>query len=146
MTQYWLSNPWSDPWPDLGDLHRRMDRLFERVSGPLTRAGVFPPVNLHETSDAYVLTAEVPGLRSEEIEVTVEHDRLTLSGERRIEYPKDAGIHRTERLAGAFRRAIQLPGHVDGEKVEATYHNGVLRVRIPKAPEHQPRRITVGAS
>jgi len=147
MAQYWLSHPWFDPWPDLGDLHRRMDRLFEHVAGPsATRAGVFPPVNLYEASDAYVLTAEVPGLRGDEIELTVEHDRLTLSGERRIEYPKEASIHRAERLAGSFRRAIQLPGEVDGEKVEASYRNGVLRVRIPKAPEHQPRRITVGAS
>ena len=63
MAQYWLSHPWFDPWPDLGDLHRRMDRLFERASGPaLARGSVFPPVNLYETSDGYVLTAEVPGL------------------------------------------------------------------------------------
>src|SRR5262245_28486708 len=130
MAQYWLSNPWFDPWPDLGDLHRRMDRLFERVSGPLTRAGVFPPVNLHETSDAYVLTAEVPGLRSEEIEVTVEHDRLTLSGERRIEYPKESSLHRVERRGGSFRRTLQLPGEVDADKVEASDRNRV-----------QPRRL-----
>jgi HSP20 family protein len=93
-----------------------------------------------------VLTAELPGLRGEEIELTLEHDRLTLSGERRIEHPKDASVHRVERRGGSFRRAIQLPKEVDGEKVEAIYRNGVLRVRIPKSPEHQPRRITVGAS
>ena len=147
MAQYWLSHPWFDPWPDLGDLHRRMDRLFERASGPaLARGSVFPPVNLYETSDGYVLTAEVPGLRHDEIEITVEHDRLTLSGERRIEYPKDASLHRVERRGGSFRRTVQLPSEVDGDKVEASYRDGVLRVRIPKAAQHQPRRITVGAS
>lgn len=147
MARYWLSNPWFDPWPDLGDLHRRMDQLFHRVSGPaISQAGVYPPVNLYETSDGYVLTAELPGVRKEEIEVTVENDRLTLSGERQIEYPKDASLHRVERKGGAFRRTIQLPTEVDGDKVEAAYRNGVLRVRIPKGPEQQPRRISVGGA
>jgi HSP20 family protein len=147
MTQFFLSHPWSELSPDVGDLRRRLDEVFERVSGAETaRAGIFPPVNLYETADSYVLTAELPGLRSEDIEVTLERDRLTLSGERRIEHPKDASLHRVERRGGSFRRAVQLPKEVDGEKVEASYRNGVLRVRIPKAPEHQPRRITVGAS
>jgi HSP20 family protein len=147
MTQFFLSHPWSDPSPDVGDLRRRLDELLERVSGAGTaRAGIFPPVNLYETTDSYVLTAELPGLRSEDIEVTLERDRLTLSGERRVEHPKDASLHRVERRGGSFRRAVQLPKEVDGEKVEASYRNGVLRVRIPKAPEHQPRRISVGAS
>jgi HSP20 family protein len=147
MAQYWLSSPWFDPGPDLGDLQRRMDQLFQRVSGPTAaRGGVFPPVNLYETSDGYVLTAEVPGLKSDEIEVAVEHDRLTLSGERRVEHPQEASLHRVERRAGSFRRTLQLPSELDADKVEASYRNGVLRVRIPKAPEHQPRRIRVGAS
>ena len=105
--------------------------------------GVQPPVNLYETSEGYVLTAELPGLRVEDIEITVERDRLTLRGERRIEHPADASVHRLERSGGAFRRTVQLPVEVDGEKVEATYRNGVLSVRIPKAPEHRPRRISV---
>ena len=147
MAQYWFSHPRSDAGPEGGDLRRRMEELFERASSAGTaRAGIFPPVNLYETADSYVLTAELPGLRGEEIELTLEHDRLTLSGERRIEHPKDASVHRVERRGGSFRRAIQLPKEVDGEKVEAIYRNGVLRVRIPKSPEHQPRRITVGAS
>ena len=145
MAQYWLSHPGSDSWPDVGDLRRRVNELFERASGAAARSAIFPAVNLYETPDSYVLSAELPGLRSEDIEVTLERDRLTLSGTRRIEHPKDASLHRVERRAGSFRRAVQLPKEVDGEKVEASYRNGVLRVRIPKAPEHQPRRITVGA-
>ena len=150
MTRYWLSNPWSlDPFPDVGELRRRMEELFDRVgggSGAVARAGVHPPVNLYETGDSYMLTAELPGLRVEDIEITVERDRLTLRGERRIEHPQDASLHRVERRAGAFRRTVQLPLEVDGEKVEAIYRNGVLTLRIPKAPEHQPRRISVKAS
>ena len=150
MTRYWLSNPWSlDPFPDVGGLRRRIEELFDRVgegSAGVARAGVHPPVNLYETGDSYVLTAELPGLRVEDVEITVERDRLTLRGERRIEHPQDASLHRVERRAGAFRRTLQLPVEVDGEKVEAVYRNGVLTLRLPKAPEHQPRRITVQGS
>lgn len=150
MARYWLSSPWSlDPFADVGELRRRMEDLFDRVSGPgpgVARAGVHPPVNLYETGDAYVLTTELPGLRVEDIEVAVERDRLTLRGERRIEHPQDASVHRVERRSGAFRRTLQLPVEVDGEKVEAVYRNGVLTLRIPKAPQHQPRRITIQGS
>ena len=150
MARYWLSDPWSlDPFPDVGELRRRMEELFDRVSAPgagVARAGVHPPVNLYETNGAYVLTAELPGLRVEDIEITVERDRLTLRGERRIDHPQDASLHRVERRGGAFRRTVQLPVEVDGEKVEAAYRNGVLTLRIPKAPQHQPRRINVAGS
>jgi HSP20 family protein len=150
MTRYWLANPWSlDSFPDAGELRRRMEEAFEGVAGGsagVARAGVHPPVNLYETGDGYVLMAELPGLRLEDIEITVERDRLTLRGERRIEHPQDASLHRVERRAGAFRRTLQLPLEVDGEKVEAVYRNGVLTLRIPKSPQHQPRRITVQGS
>ena len=150
MARFWLSDPWSnDPWPDAGELRRRMEELFDRVPGgspAVPRAGVFPPVNLYESGDSYVLTAELPGLRTEDIDVSIERDRVTLRGERRIDYPQDASLHRVERRAGAFRRTVQLPLEVEGEKVEAIYRNGVLTLRIPKAPEHQPRRISVKAS
>jgi HSP20 family protein len=150
MARFWLSDPWyGEPWPDLGELRRRMEEVFERFPGGVpsaSRSGVFPPVNLYEAGEAYVLTAELPGLRAEDIDVSVEGDRVTLRGERRIEYPKDASLHRAERRAGAFRRTVQLPVEVEGEKVEAIYRNGVLTLRIPKAPQHQPRRIAVKAS
>ncbi len=150
MARFWLSDPWyGDPRLDLDELRRRMDELFERVPGgsPVaSRAGVFPAVNLYESGDSYVLTAELPGLRAEDIDVAVERDRVTLRGERRIDHPEDASLHRVERRAGAFRRTVQLPLEVDGEKVEAIYRNGVLTLRIPKAPEHQPRRISVKSS
>jgi HSP20 family protein len=150
MTRYWFSNPWSlDPIPEGGELRRRMEEFFGGLDGRgagLAHTGVHPPVNLYETGDGYVLTAELPGLRVEDIEISIERDRLTLHGERRIEHPHDASVHRVERRAGAFRRTVQLPLEVDGEKVEAVYRNGVLTLRIPKAPQHQPRRITVQGS
>lgn len=145
MARYWLpdSQP-GDPWAALDQLRRGMDSVLERWgSPPLRQAGVFPPVNIYETPDAYVLTAELPGLRSDEIDVSVEANRVTLCGERKIEYPAEAGRHRLERQAGFFRRAVELPVEVDADKAEAGYRNGVLTLRIPKAPQHQPRRISV---
>jgi HSP20 family protein len=145
MAQYWLSNRWpNDPWTTFEQLRRGLDDLFERQ--PTRRADAYPPVNLYETSDGYVLTAELPGLRSDEIEITLERNRVTLRGERRIEHPQDASLHRVERQAGLFRRTIELPANGDAEKAEATYRLGVLVLRIPKAPEHQPRRISVGSA
>ena len=153
MAQYtWLS-PWSgDAWNPFDELRRSMDALFERYGGPAGRsanAGVFPPVNLYETPDGFVLTAELPGLRAEDIQVSVEGKRITLRGERKIEYPVDAetSIHRLERSSGVFRRTFELPVAVDTDKIEAAHRDGVLLVRVPKAAEHQPRQIAVsGAS
>jgi len=148
MARYWLSNPWSgDALATFDQLRRGMDDLFERVGTRATRrAGVFPPVNLYETADGYVLTAELPGLRSDEIDVSIERNRVTLRGERKIEHPSDAGLHRAERQGGVFRRTIELPLEVDAEKAEAVHTHGVLMLRIPKSERHKPRRISVQGS
>jgi HSP20 family protein len=148
MAQHWSLEPAAaDPWASLGRLTRGLDEWAAQWGArPARRAGAFPPVNLYETADGYVLTAELPGLRSQEIDVGVERDRVTLRGQRTIEHPKDASLHRIERQAGTFRRTLQLPVEVASDKVEAVYRNGVLMLRIPKAPEQRPRRISVASS
>lgn len=148
MAQYTLFRPWSSG-SALDDLRREMDALFRHYgSGTLPAArGAFPAVNLYETADAYVLTAELPGVRREDIHVGLEGKVVTLHGERRIEYPKDAktSVHRLERQSGSFRRAFELPVAIDADKVEAVHRNGVLMLRLPKAPEHRARQINVQA-
>lgn len=148
MARYWLSNPWaSDPLASFDQLRRGMDELFDRVGARATRrTGAFPPVNLYDTTNAYVLTAELPGLSGDEIDVSVEGNRVTLRGERKIEHPGDASLHRVERQSGVFRRTIELPVDVDNEKTQAVCRNGLLTVQIPKAAAHQPRRISVSGS
>lgn len=151
MADYRLYRPWTaDPWGGLGDLRREMDALFSRYGEQPGSGwqGVFPAVNLYETGDAYVLTAELPGVSPEQIRVSLEGATVTLEGQRAIEYPEREGasVHRRERPAGAFRRAFELPGVVDADKVEALHRNGVLILRLPKTPEHQPRQIRVRAS
>jgi HSP20 family protein len=145
MTQYWLSGP-AGRWGSFDRLRREMNELFEQAGAGPRREGAFPPVNLYETSDGYVLTAELPGVESGDIELSVESNRVTLRGERKVEHPQDASLHRVERQAGVFRRTIELPVEVDAEKAEAVHRNGILMLRIPKAPQHKPRQITVKTS
>jgi HSP20 family protein len=139
-----------DPRADFGRLRREMDDVFGRLAGVprLARGTPFPPVNLYETADGFVLSAELPGLQPKDVDVSVEGNRVTLRGERKIEVPDDqqTSLHRRERSSGIFRRTIELPAQVDAEKAEAVYKSGVLWLRIPKAAEAQPRRIAVQGS
>jgi HSP20 family protein len=148
MAQYTLFRPWTSG-SVFDDLRREMDALFRHYgTGQLPAGhGAFPAVNLYEAEDAYVLTAELPGVRREDIHVGLEGSTVTLHGDRRIEYPRDekVSMHRIERQSGSFRRAFELPVGIDGDKVEAVHRNGVLMLRLPKAPEHRPRQIDVQA-
>jgi HSP20 family protein len=148
MAQFWLTDPWSgDPRPTFDQLRRGLDDVFERfTSGVGRRSRVFPPVNIYDTPDGYVLTAELPGLSAGDVEISVEGNRITLSGERRIQHPANAGLHRVERATGSFRRVVDLPRGLDPEKAEAVCRHGVLMVRIPKAEDQKPRRISVKAN
>ena len=136
----------SDPFGGLERLRREMDDVFGRFAGAgvaSARSNVFPPVNVYETSEGYVLTAEVPGLELDDLKVTVESERVTLRGERKIAYPESASLHRRERQSGFFRRALDLPQPVDAEKVQAQYRNGVLVLQLPKTAASRPRQIDV---
>jgi HSP20 family protein len=149
MSQLDLLRPWGTESPrGFGVLRRELDELFDRFGAfaPLSAASnAFPALNLYETEDAYVLTAEVPGVAPEELEISLERSTVTLRGERKVAHEEGASVHRSERPAGAFRRAIDLPVPIDGEKVEAVHRHGVLTLRLPKAPEHRPRQISVKA-
>ena len=104
-----------------------------------------PPVDIQETADSYRLTAELPGLTRDDINITLENNVLRLTGERKFE--KDAkkdGYHRIERTYGAFSRAFTLPSQVNHEKVEAAFENGLLTISVPKAEQAKPRKITIG--
>ena len=148
MAQFWLSDPWSgDPLPTFDQLRRGLDDVFERfTSGVARRSRVFPAVNIYESSDGYVLTAELPGMSADDVDISVEGNRITLSGERRIQHPASAGKHRVERATGTFRRVIDLPRGLDPDKAEAVCKHGVLMIRVPHAEDQKPRRIAVKAS
>jgi HSP20 family protein len=130
----------------------RLLRDFERVLDAFTTSpwsafgdstGVFPALNISRDKDRYYIRAELPGVRADDLNITTEGNKLTLSGERRI--PDEAGVsyHRRERTAGKFSRTVTLPGPCDSERVEAKYLDGVLTISLPIAEAAKARRITV---
>jgi HSP20 family protein len=103
-----------------------------------------PAVDIAERKDAYVVTAELPGVGAEDLEITCQDGLLTIQGERR-HAPDTAGekVHRSERRYGAFRRSITLPRHVQADKIEASAQDGVLQILVPKVAEVHAQRIQV---
>lgn len=132
---------------DLEGMRRQMERLFETYgdqSLSRTGAGVFPAVNITEDADAYYVSAELPGVNSADLDLSVTANQVTLAGERKIsEEAADARYHRREREAGRFSRAVALPGDIDPDNVKARLVDGVLTVTIAKAEKAKPRQIAV---
>jgi HSP20 family protein len=127
-----------------------MERLFGQLPNTprgTSGAGAFPALNVWEDDDAYHVSSELPGLELEDLEILVNGGKqLTIKGERKEPQVDDATWHRRERGFGSFARAVDLPGLVDSERVQARFHNGVLTVDLPKAEQAKPRRITVQGS
>ncbi len=141
-------------WPNLRSSYDELDRMrweMDKLFEGLTRgfykepdAGVFPLVNMTESKDNYTVQAEIPAIKSDDIDISVTHDSVSISGERKIPSEKEgAKYHRREREAGKFSRIVSLPGQVDTEKVEATCVDGILTVILPKAEASKPKQITV---
>ena len=132
---------------EVNPLERLFGDLLEPFGQPLTRQSWVPPVNIEETDDAYEVSAELPGLRPEDVEVTVEQNVLSISGERKWgDEAENKNFHRVERGYGRFLRTFALPHQVDGERVQARFQDGLLHVSIPKAEGAKPRRIPINAS
>jgi HSP20 family protein len=103
-----------------------------------------PPVDVQETEDAYIFTAELPGLTKDNVGITLEENLLTLSGERTFnEKEERESFHRVERAYGSFSRSFSLPSQVDASKVDASFEDGVLKVEIAKAEQAKPRKIEI---
>ena len=138
-----------DPFRDLFDLQKQINKLFDssfsRLPQQFVSEDIFTPViDLYEKDNEYVVEAELPGLKQNEINVSMEDDILTISGERKREKEvKRENFYRSERSYGKFVRRIALPQDADKEKVKASYKDGVLKVSIPKSEEAKPKKIDV---
>jgi HSP20 family protein len=141
-----------DPFGDLRNLQDEMNRLF---SGTFSRGGRqdeimrgawSPQVDIFENKNEIVLEAELPGMKSEDVNISIENNILTLHGERKFE-KKDEGdnFHRVERSYGSFTRSFTLPPTVSSENANAEFENGVLRLTLAKREEAKPRRIEIKA-
>jgi HSP20 family protein len=128
-------------------LQEELDRFFGKPLSDLglTGSNVFPPVNVFTDQDGFVIQAEVPGIKSEQLHAQVENGRLTISGER-VPQHADASYHRRERSYGKFSRTLQLPRDLDTEQVRAELRNGLLTIRIPRHAASKPRQISVKAA
>lgn len=138
---------WRSVFDEMGRMKRDMDWMFGNLSErrfPNLKAGVFPLLNLTEDKDKYYVRAELPGMKSEELDIQVTGKTVSISGERKIaEEDSEAKYHRKEREAGRFSRVISLPGEINADKVEAALTDGMLTVTIPKAEAAKPRQITI---
>jgi HSP20 family protein len=140
LMQY--QNP-APAWPTLGRLSSLQDELNRLFESPMT--GWAPPLDVHEDKDNFSIHVELPGMKREDIEVTLQNGALVISGERQEPKVQDGTeIHRQERYYGKFTRALTLPAAVSGEKVKAQYNDGILTVTLPKAEEAKPKSIKVG--
>ena len=139
-------------WPGFGGLFtlpNALDGLFESHFAELSEASQLfgnwnPAVDVSEDKDNLHVTAELPGLKREEIEVSLQDGHLSITGERKTEQTqKDSRSHRTERFVGKFQRIIALPAEVKADKVSAQYKDGVLSITLPKAEEAKRKQIEV---
>lgn len=130
-----------DPLAEMRRVQSEMNRLFEGL--PLGSTGEFPLINVWSDSEGVVVTSLLPGVGSENIDITIQEDTLTLKGERLPPEVEGATWHRHERPTGAFARTVVLPFRVDAERAEAMYDHGVLAIRLERPKEDRPRQIKI---
>lgn len=143
-------------WRPFGGLEE-MERRFEDILGrpflpavwrriPTVEMGYAPAIEVFEKEDKFVVKAELPGMKEEDIDVSVVGDTLTVRGEKRSESEvKEEDYYCCERAYGSFSRSVALPSTVDAKGIEASYEDGVLEVSLPKAAEVKPKKISVSA-
>ena len=137
-----------DPFQDMLSLREAMNQLMEesfvRPTAGHGGQNFVPALDLSETAEGYLVEASLPGLKPEDVEITVENNVLTIKGETRQEVDqKKRNYHRIERRFGSFQRTIGLPSTVKADAIQASLTDGVLRLEIPKAEEVKPRKISV---
>lgn len=138
---------WGQSWDAFQDLEREVDRILQSVN--LTFQGIrfgrqYPPINLYELPDEYLITAELPGLRGEDLELTIAGGVLSMKG--RHADPDGAAeerFRRQERPRGIWQRSISLPERVKTDNLNAEFVNGILKIHLPRAEETKPRQIPV---
>jgi HSP20 family protein len=146
-----VMTPWSS-FGRLSDLRDEIDRLFDAPLSELARtsnllSGWTPALDVYEQKDSFVIKAELPGMKKEDITVSLHDGSLSISGERKNETKhEEAEVYRAERFFGRFQRTVTLPAPVAPDKVKAQYKDGILTVTLPKTEEAKPKQIDVSVS
>ena len=127
---------------DMRRMRWDMDFLLGGTSGPVQAD--FPAMNVWSGDDGVIVTAEIPGVLPENLDITVKGDRLTVSGDHNLdELPEGAQFNRRERGHGEFSRTLQLKYQADAENVAATFRHGILQIELPRLPEEKPKKIEI---
>ena len=152
VLQSWLPRlrtQW-DPFAEMQNLEREMNRALKTFSGPAGRTATLPeaawtpPVDIYETKDEMVVVLELPGVSQKEVEISLVGDTLSVRGERRRAVEVEGeDCHRVERTFGPYFRALVLPSVVDSSRIKAIYKDGLLEIRLPKREEAKPRTIPI---
>jgi HSP20 family protein len=143
----WAAMPWR-PFREMDDWQRQMEDFFGRslMRMPIAEKGWMPSVDIFEKDDKFVVKAELPGMKEEDIDVSIVGDDLVIRGEKKTESEvKEENYYRQERSYGSFYRSIPLPSTVDASKIEANTEDGVLEVTLPKVAEVKPKKVAVSA-
>ena len=132
-------------WEPARELNSLFSSIFDTPTGSVYAGRRWlPAMDLVETDDHFVLRADLPGLSEDDVDVTLENDILTVSGQRKAETEtREKGYYRVERASGSFRRSLSLPEGVDPDAIEANFDKGVLEVRIPKPEQRKPRKVAI---
>ena len=139
---------WQRRWDPFHELQREVGRLFENLDPfhSTRRPHRFPPLNLYDAGDKYLLSVQLPGMLASDIDLSITGETLTIRGERkRADGVKDDSYRRQERPMGSWSRTITLPDRVESTQVGASFADGILTVSLPKAESAKPRHITVTA-
>ena len=134
-----------DPFEALAGFQQALDayRTSSWLDPGLSGSGAYPPLNVFRKGHDFIVIAELPGTKKSELDVQVKGRTIRLSGEKTVGYPEKAALHRRERLAGRFDRAVTMPIEINPEGVKAEYRDGILALFLPRAESDKPKSIKV---
>lgn len=140
-----MATRFSDPFETLLGLQRALEstRSSDWFGLGTSSRGAFPPVNVFQQGDDFVVVSEIPGVNKSELELKVKENQLQITGKRSIAYGDGVSLHRRERRAGGFDRTVTLPTEIDAQGVKAEYRDGILAVFVPRAVSAKPRTVSI---
>lgn len=135
----------SDPFETLQNVQRALDAAMSSdwFGTGTTSRGAFPPVNVFQQDDDFVVVTELPGMSKSEIALKVQNNELQIAGKRSIDYGEGASLHRRERRTGSFNRTVSFPAEINAGGVKAEYRDGILAVFVPRAESAKPRTVAI---
>ena len=134
-----------DPFDALSSFQQALDayRTSSWLEASVSGGGAYPPVNVFRKGDDFIIIAELPGVKKSDLDVQVKGRTIRLAGTKSVSYPEKVSLHRRERLAGRFDRAVTLPVEINPDQVKAEYRDGVLALFLPRAESEKPKSIKV---